>query len=66
MHEKQKNHYVVSIDDSDGFPITRADYVGVELGFQVWYTNLRREWAKLRPGEPLTFPYYFHPVTEVK
>lgn len=64
MKKSQKNCYVVSVDDEFGFPISRAEYVGSDLGFRVWYAQLRRNFTELRHGQKLNFPFYFYPVTE--
>lgn len=66
MHKKHKNRYVVEIQDEFGFFVDCAEYVGCDLGFFVWYKQLMRTYPRPRPGVKLLFPYYFHPVTEVK
>lgn len=64
MHEKQKNRYVVRIEDEFGFFVGYSEYVGGELGFWVWYKQLMRTYPRPRPDLKLLFPYYSHPVTE--
>ena len=62
--KKRKYCYVVCVYDDAGFIFIRSEYVGSELGFQVWFKQLQRGLSVVHPGKNLHFLYYFYPVQE--
>lgn len=62
--KERKNCYVVRVDDESGCTISRSEYVGTDLGFQVWFKQLQRGLSIVHWGKNLSFPYYFYPVQE--